>query len=66
MRVGAAPEARPLLQPRADPPGHVGLLDPVPHDGLGAHELSPTLDGRGAADLVELFGSRAAFTEATR
>ena len=44
----------------------LGVPHIVPLDGLGAHELWPTLDGRGAADLVELFGSRAAITEATR
>ena len=44
----------------------IGVPHIVPLDGLGAHELWATLDGRGAADLVELFGSRAAITEATR
>lgn len=42
----------------------------VPHivslDGLGAHELWPTLDGRGATDLVELFGTRASLIGGTR
>jgi HAD superfamily hydrolase (TIGR01509 family) len=42
----------------------------VPHivslDGLGAHELWPTLDGKGAADLVDLFCGRVAVTGGER
>lgn len=42
----------------------------VPHivslDGLGAHEMWPTLDGRGATDIVELFASRDTVPEARR
>ncbi|AXL12105.1 HAD family phosphatase [Microbacterium foliorum] len=42
----------------------------VPHivslEGVGAHELWPTLDGRSAADLVDLFDRRSSMTGATR
>ncbi|WP_026049709.1 MULTISPECIES: HAD family phosphatase [Microbacterium] len=42
----------------------------VPHivslDGLGAHELWPTLDGRGSVDLVDLHQRRSAVMGATR
>lgn len=42
----------------------------VPHivslDGLGAHELWPTLDGRSADDLVDLLDRHTATTGATR
>lgn len=38
----------------------------VPLEHLGAHELWSTLDGRGAADIAELFGSRSTVTGATR
>jgi HAD superfamily hydrolase (TIGR01509 family) len=42
----------------------------VPHivslDGLGAHELWPTLAGRGVTDLVDLFDAESAATEAIR
>lgn len=43
----------------------LGVPHIVPLDGLGAHELWPTLHLRGAADIVELFGART-ITEATR
>jgi HAD superfamily hydrolase (TIGR01509 family) len=42
----------------------------VPHivslDGMGAHELWPTLDGRGLADLVDLFDTKNAVAGAVR
>lgn len=42
----------------------------VPHivslDDLGAHELWPTLEGRGVADLIDLFDAEGAVTEAIR
>ena len=42
----------------------------VPHivslDDVGAHELWPTLDGRTAADLIELFDRKTSMTGATR
>ncbi|EQM74460.1 hypothetical protein L687_03120 [Microbacterium maritypicum MF109] len=38
----------------------------VPLDHLGAHELWPTLAGRGAADLTDLYDSSTASTGATR
>jgi len=38
----------------------------VPLDHLGAHELWPTLAGRGADDLSDLYDSRNAVTGATR
>lgn len=42
----------------------------VPHvlslDGIGAHELWPTLHERRASDLFDLFGRNSAMTEATR
>lgn len=44
----------------------LGVPHIVPLDGLGAHELWPTLGGRLAGDLVELFGARTAVTEGTR
>lgn len=48
--------------------GAVTLAVPhiVPLDHLGAHGLWPTLAGRGAADLTELFNSEAAETGTTR
>nr|WP_258131866.1 HAD family phosphatase [Microbacterium sp. MYb62] len=38
----------------------------LPLDHLGAHELWATLDGRGAADLTDLFDNRNAVSGATR
>jgi HAD superfamily hydrolase (TIGR01509 family) len=44
----------------------LGVPHIVPLDDLGAHELWPTLDGRTAADLVELLDRHSATTGATR
>lgn len=44
----------------------LGVPHIVPLDGVGAHELWPTLQGRGAADLVDLFDRRASLTGITR
>ncbi|MBN6189789.1 MULTISPECIES: HAD family hydrolase [Microbacterium] len=43
----------------------LGVPHIVPLDGLGAHQLWPTLHLRGAADIAELFGAHTT-TEATR
>ncbi|WP_262492109.1 HAD family hydrolase [Microbacterium sp. ANT_H45B] len=44
----------------------LGVPHIVPLEGVGAHELWPTLEGRGAADLVDLFDRRSSMTGATR
>ncbi|MFK0401211.1 HAD family hydrolase [Microbacterium sp. NPDC090225] len=44
----------------------LGVPHIVPLDDLGAHELWPTLDGRTAADLVDLLDRHSATTGATR
>ncbi|MFT4258733.1 HAD family hydrolase [Microbacterium sp.] len=44
----------------------LGVPHIVPLDGRGAHELWPTLSGRSAADLVDLFARHTSLTGATR
>ncbi|MER7445588.1 HAD family phosphatase [Microbacterium sp. NPDC097977] len=44
----------------------LGVPHIVPLEGVGAHELWPTLEGRGAADLVDLFDRRSTMTGAPR
>ncbi len=44
----------------------LGVPHIVPLDELGAHELWPTLEGRRAADLVDLFARITSMTGATR
>jgi HAD superfamily hydrolase (TIGR01509 family) len=44
----------------------LGVPHIVPLDGLGAHELWPTLHGRAAADLIDLFDRKSSTTGVTR
>src|SRR5690349_1685686 len=44
----------------------LGVPHIVPLDQVGAHELWPTLEGRSAADLIDLFDRQHATTGATR
>lgn len=44
----------------------IGVPHIVPLDGLGAHELWPTLAGRGVSDLADLFDTENAVTEPIR
>ncbi|NKF33284.1 HAD family phosphatase, partial [Pseudomonas sp. BGM005] len=44
----------------------LGVPHIVPLDHVGAHELWPTLEGRTAADLIDLFDRQTSTTGATR